>query len=279
MDQLHRRFADEQVTVVLRPYCHGLLPRSEAQQILNIGRTRFFELLNQCRQAPESFSVQYRRRARSGLTTTQETEIERALLQERELVDAKRLPISSYNYSAVRDRLAKKGFKVSLNTIIDRAKRLGCHRPRKKRHTHEREVLTARIGALIQHDGSSHYWSPFAEEKWTLSTSIDDYSRELLFADFFPKETNWAHILATQALMQSYGIPLCYYVDSLRVFRSVQGRDSIWRNHVLQTDDVDTQSHKMMRVIGVEVIYALSPQAKGKTERPYRWLQDRIVRT
>ena len=35
----------------------------------------------------------------------------------------------------------------------------------------------------------------------------------------------------------------------------------------------------MMRLLGVEVTYALSPQAKGKVEKPYRWLQDRIVRT
>jgi hypothetical protein len=112
-----------------------------------------------------------------------------------------------------------------------------------------------------------------------LITSIDDFSRKLLFADFAPKDTTWAHIQAAQALMQSCGIPLRYYVDSLRVFRFVQGRDSIWRKHVLQTDDVDTQWGKMMRVLGVDVIYALSPQAKGKVERPYRWLQDRIVRT
>jgi hypothetical protein len=59
----------------------------------------------------------------------------------------------------------------------------------------------------------------------------------------------------------------------------VQGRDSIWRKHVLETDDVDTQWRKMMRVLGIDVTYALSPQAKGKVERPYRWLQDRIVRT
>jgi len=79
--------------------------------------------------------------------------------------------------------------------------------------------------------------------------------------------------------MQAYGVPLRYYVDSLRVFRFVQGRDSVWRKHVLQTDDVDTQWGKMMRVLGVDVNFALSPQAKGKIERPYGWLQDRIVRT
>jgi len=48
---------------------------------------------------------------------------------------------------------------------------------------------------------------------------------------------------------------------------------------VLQTDDVDTQWGKMMRLLGIKVVFALSPQAKGKVERPYRWLQDRIIRT
>jgi hypothetical protein len=79
--------------------------------------------------------------------------------------------------------------------------------------------------------------------------------------------------------MHSYGIPLSYYVDSLRVFRFVQSRDSIWKKQVLATDDVDPQWKQVMKVLGVNVTYALSPQAKGKIERPYRWLQDRIVRT
>jgi len=135
---------------------------------------------------------------------------------------------------------------------------------------------------LIQHDGSTHLWSPYAKEKWTLITSIDDYSRRILFADFFSGETTWAHIQATRKVVETFGLPLRYYVDSLRVFRFVQGRDSFWRKHVLQTDDIDTQS---MRLLGVDVTFALSPQAKGKVERPYRWLseidlrQDRIVRT
>jgi hypothetical protein len=48
---------------------------------------------------------------------------------------------------------------------------------------------------------------------------------------------------------------------------------------MLETDDVDTQWGKMMRLLAVDVSHALSPQAKGKIERPYRWLQDRIIRT
>jgi hypothetical protein len=279
MVQLHRRFTDEQVRVLLQGYCQGVLTRAAIEGVLSIGKTRFFALLKEYRADPDAFSIGYDRHTPGRLSAETEAEIERELLREKEIVEDKRLPISGYNYSALRDRLTKKGISVSLPTIIDRAKRLGCYRPRKKRKAHDREVLTAATGALIQHDSSHHLWSPFAKEKWYLVTSIDDYSRMLLFADFFPKETTWAHIQAVQALTQAYGIPIRYYVDSLRVFRFVQGRDSIWRKHVLQTDDVDTQWRKMMRVLGVDVSNALSPQAKGKVERPYRWLQDRIVRT
>ena len=279
MTQLHKRFTDGQVKVLLNGYCQGLLVRAEIQEMLGIGKTHFFALLKEYRQHPEAFSVAYERHTPGRLSADVESEIEQELLREKEIVEDKRLPISGYNYSALRDRLKKKDIKVSASTIIDRAKRLDCYKPRKKRKAHDREVLTASIGALVQHDSSLHLWSPFAQEKWVLITSIDDFSRMILFADFAPKDTTWAHIQAAQALMQSYGIPLRYYVDSLRVFRFVQGRDSIWRKHVLQTDDVDTQWGNMMRVLGVDVTYALSPQAKGKVERPYQWLQDRIVRT
>ncbi len=58
----------------------------------------------------------------------------------------------------------------------------------------------------------------------------------------------------------------------------MQGRDSFWRKHHKVTDDVDPQVKKILVELGIKVRYALSPQAKGKVERPYRWLQDRIVR-
>ena len=279
MNQIHKRFTDEQVKVLFEGYGQGKINRADIQEMLSIGKSRFFALLKEYRRDPGAFSVAYQRRTSARLPADVETEIKDALLREKEIVEDPDLPISGYNYSALRDRLVKKGIGVSVTTIIDRAKKLGCHKPRRKRKVHDREVLTASIGALVQHDSSLHQWSPFAQEKWYLITSIDDYSRKILFADFFPKETTWAHIQATQALILRYGLPLRYYVDSLRVFRFVQGRDSIWRKHVLETDDVDTQWRKMMRVLGIDVTYALSPQAKGKVERPYRWLQDRIVRT
>jgi hypothetical protein len=279
MGQVHKRFTDEQIRLLMQSYDQGQLKREELQELLGIGRSRFFVLLNDYRKDPAGFSIAYQRSTPARLSTDVEAEMAQALLREKEIVEDPNLPISGYNYTAIKDRLATKGISVSVTTIIKRAKQLDCYKPRKKRKTHDREVLTVSIGALIQHDASLHQWSPYAQEKWYLVTSIDDYSRKLLFADFFPKETTWTHIRATQSVLQQYGLPLRYYVDSLRVFRFVQGRDSFWRKHVLETDDVDTQWSKMMRLLGIDVVHALSPQAKGKVERPYRWLQDRIVRT
>lgn len=279
MDQLHRRFTAEQVKALLAAYCRGTMTRAEITDILSIGKTRFFALLKEYREAVDTFSIGYHRPSPTRLPPQVEASIEWELHRERALVQDAHLPISDYNYSAVRDRLLATGIAVSLSTIIERAKRLGCYKTHKKAKVHDRQVVTTAIGALVQHDSSLHFWSPYATEKWALITSIDDYSRMLLFADFFPVETTWAHIQAAQRLIETYGLPFQYYVDSLRVFRFVQRRDSFWRQHILETDDVAPQWRQMMGLLKVDVTYALSPQAKGKIERPYRWLQDRIVRT
>jgi hypothetical protein len=279
MDQLHKRFSVEQVKLLLQRYTEGKLSRAEIEEVLGIGKTRFFGLLKTYRAEPKTFSIEYERRTPGRLSEEAEQQIAQELKREKELVDDPQLPITSYNYTALRDRLQKKKIQVSVPTIIQRAKQLECYKPQRKHKIHDRVVVTSAIGALIQHDASSHLWSPYASEKWTLITSIDDFSRLLLFADFVSEEGSWAHIQAAQRLMQGFGLPLRYYVDNLRVFRFVPERDSVWRKNILETEDIITQWQQVLAVLKVEVTYALSPQAKGKVERPYRWLQDRIVRT
>ncbi|MEW6558286.1 MAG: hypothetical protein AB1349_13230 [Elusimicrobiota bacterium] len=82
-----------------------------------------------------------------------------------------------------------------------------------------------------------------------------------------------------ESIFLKYGLPYSFYVDSHSIFRFVQGRDSIWREHRKITDEVDTQWKQVLDDCNVKIIYALSSQAKGKIERPYGWLQDRLVRT
>lgn len=280
MTQIHKKFTVEQIRILITSYDAGHISRSEIENTLGIGKTRFFALLKQFREHPDSFSIDYQRNSRARLDPDVEEKIREELQRDKELVEDKELPISSYNYAALTDRLRKLGINVSTTTIIKRAIQQGCYLPKKKKKDrHDREVITSATGDLIQHDASIHKWSPYAADKWTLITSLDDYSRMLMYADFVESETSWAHIQSAQYLMQHFGIPNRYYVDNLRVFRFIQHRDSVWKKLVLGTDDVNTQWRQVLALMNTNVIYALSPQAKGKIERPYRWLQDRIVRT
>jgi transposase len=280
MAQIHTQFTVDQVKMLFSAYEAGHLSRTEIEHTLGIGKTRFFALLKSYREHPDSFSIDYSRYTPARLSAEAEDQIRTELRRDQALVEDPDLPITSYNYAALTDRLKKGGVQVSTTTVIQRAIQQGCYLPkRKKKDRHDREVITSAVGDLIQHDASLHKWSPYAADKWTLITSLDDHSRMLLYADLVEAETSWAHIQAAQSLMQQFGRPHRYYVDNLRVFRFIQHRDSVWKKMVLGTDDVNTQWRQVLALMKTDVVYALSPQAKGKIERPYRWLQDRIVRT
>ena len=280
MSQLHRRFSSAEVKELLERYLRKEVERSYIQEILAIKKRRFFTLLSQYREDPKHFSIQYQKATPARIPPEIEHNIVKELSIEKGIIENKEVPLKSYNYSFIKDRLRKKYCqKVSLTTIIRRAKEHGFYLKKPKRTLHDREVLTRYVGELIQHDASYHLWAPAAQEKWYLISSLDDYSRLILYAALVKKETTWAHILALQSVILKYGLPYCYYVDSHSIFRFVQGRDSLWRKHHLLTDEATPQWKQVLQDCNVKVTYALSPQAKGKMERPYGWLQDRLIRT
>ena len=279
MSQLHKRFTSDQVKELFQRYLNQEVERTYIQEILAIKKRRFFTLINQYREDPQHFSIQYQRTTPPRISPEVEQNIFKELTIEKEIIQDKQTPLKSYNYSFIKDHLRKKyRQKVSLTTVIRRAKKHGFYLKKPKRTLHDREVLTRYVGELIQHDSSYHLWAPTAQEKWYLITSLDDYSRLILYAALVKKETTWAHILALQSVILRYGLPYGYYVDSHSIFRFVQGRDSLWRKHNLLTDEATPQWKQVLDDCNVKVTYALSPQAKGKMERPYGWLQDRLVR-
>ncbi len=281
MAQLHRKFTDEQVKELIEKYLRKEVKRNYLQEILGINKTRFFALVKLYRDNPLAFSIQYERNGRTrAIPEGVEKNILKELSVEKRLIEDKDIPIRSYNYSYIKDRL-EKDYKqaVSLPTIIDRAKKNGFYLRKPKRTIHDREVLTNYAGELIQHDSSYHLWAPKSGEKWYLITSLDDFSRYILYAKLLKRETSWVHILSLESLILKHGLPFSYYVDSHSIFRFVQGRDSLWRKHHLLTDEADPQWKQVLNDCNVKIVYALSPQAKGKIERPYQWLQDRLVRT
>lgn len=100
-----------------------------------------------------------------------------------------------------------------------------------------------------------------------------------MYADLWEKETSWAHIIAVKTLVTRFGCPLKYYVDNHSIFRFVEQRDTFWKKAHIKEEDAVVQWREVLKDLNIEVTYALSPAAKGKVERPYRWIQDHLVRT
>lgn len=280
--QIHTKFTNDQVKEMLQKYIKKEIKRKYIQQILGVGKSRFFELVGSYRKDPRAFSVEYKR---SGPTRSIDPAIKNNILKElaidKKAIANKDIPLYRYNYSYVQQRLERTHKqKVALTTIINHAKTNDFYLPkRSKPKAHDREVLTTHIGELIQHDASYHLFAPDSGKKWTLITSLDDYSRLMLYAKLIEQEYSWAHIEALQSVVLKYGTPLSCYTDCHSIFRYIRGRDQLHHNFTKFTDDVDPQWRMVINDCKIKPIFALSPQAKGKIERAYGWVQDHLVRT
>ena len=281
MAQLHKNFTDSQVKQLFDRYEKGEIERKHIEAILNIKKAYFFRLLERYRGDRKKFSIVYKRKKSTrGIDPAIEKNIYDELKIDKALIVDSATPIRVYNYSYIKYRLYKKyKQEVSLPTIIDRAKKGDFYLKKKQKKTHDREVLTNYVGELIQHDASYHLFAPHADKKWYLITSIDDFSRYLLYAALLKRESSWAHIHGLEVVIVTHGFPVSYYIDSHSIFRFVRGRDEMHYKHHLQTDDTDPQWKQVLRDCRVDWTHALSPQAKGKVERPYRWIQDHLART
>lgn len=281
MGHIHKRFTDSQVKEMLGRYVRKEIEGAYLRSILGLGKTRFFHLVKQYRHAPDRFSIQYHRQSPTRqLDPAVEKNILKELAIDKRAILNPQIPLKHYNYSYVQKRL-KTTYRqvVSLPTIIDRAKKHDFWLKDRTRRIHDREVLTRYVGELIQHDSSQHLWAPAAGVKWYLLTSLDDFSRFILYALLVTQETVRTHLAALQSVVMRWGFPYAYYIDSHSIFRFVRGRDEIHHLDDHSVDRYDPTWKQVLQDCGIKPIYALSPQAKGKIERPYRWLQDHLIRT
>jgi len=116
--QLHKRFSDEQVKMLLEKYLDEKVDPIYILEILKVKRSRFFELLKQYRSNPDSFSIQYKRKsATRRISEKIEKNIINELEKEKKLIEDKEIPITFYNYSYIKDQIYQSyGQKVSLPT-------------------------------------------------------------------------------------------------------------------------------------------------------------------
>lgn len=149
--------------------------------------------------------------------------------------------------------------------------------PRKKRHAprrFERRERKPQTGMLIQQDTSLHDWFSVGRP-CALVAAIDDATNEVVFARFFPSDGTLPNMQAMKGIIETKGIPVAFYVDRASHFKTTR-HESI---HVQLKGIYDeTQIARAIKEVGSTLILALSPQAKGRIERLFETLQDRLIK-
>ena len=130
-----------------------------------------------------------------------------------------------------------------------------------------RRWQTAAIGELWQHDSSPHAWWP-ADHLQSLILTLDDHSRKALGGLFVLADTTWDHFRHLRTPFERYGLPAALYTDGLSLFGHQSPSDRL---------DTVTQFQRALGALGVAHRVAPDAPAKGKVERRFGFLQNRLV--
>jgi len=166
----------------------------------------------------------------------------------------------------------RNGLKVSKETVRQLMIKEGLHKPktRSKEKIHQMRERKKHRGELVQIDGSYHAWLEDRADKACLLLFIDDATSEILAAQFVPHETYFSYASLCKHYFHQHGLPEAFYTDRFSVFRV---------NHSnVTTTEALTMFERSLNELGIELICASSPQAKGRVERANQTLQDRLIK-
>jgi len=184
---------------------------------------------------------------------------------------------AGFNDHHLHDKLVEQeGFSLSRETLRRLLRAAGLGSPRKRRPPahRQRRLRAPREGELVQLDGSPHDW---LEGRGPLLTALgfqDDATGKILAAQFFLSETAEAYFRLLQSLLRRFGVPLAFYGDRSGIFTR---NDAHWTlEEELAGRQQPTQFGRALEQLGITFIAAQSPQAKGRIERLWGLLQDRL---
>lgn len=151
----------------------------------------------------------------------------------------------------------------------------GIHAPKKKKIVHRRRRRMPKAGMLVQMDSSIHQWLPAIQEDWALVAMIDDATSEVPYAEFFPKDTTLANMRVIRRFIEQKGLFMALYVDKASHFTTTRYQGI---HYNVNPEQDDTQIERALDELGIKLIPANSPQAKGRIERLFRLFQDRLIK-
>jgi transposase len=201
-----------------------------------------------------------------------------ALIAER-VVELWRGKYTGFNDQHFTEKLeAKEGLALSRSTVrrMLRAAGIGPARLRRPPKHRRRRDRRPQAGQMILWDGSRHDWLEHRGPRLCLMAGIDDATSELLpGGHFVEQECTLGYLRVLREIIKHKGVPLSAYMDR---HAALKRNDKNWtREEQLAGHQEPTQVKRALDDLGIQVIYALSPQAKGRVERLWGTLQDRLV--
>ena len=183
-----------------------------------------------------------------------------------------------FNFTHFTNKLnEKEKIKVSVEKVtqlLNKNGHVSIYSKKQRKHRRKRSRKLC-FGEMIQQDTSPHDWLGIGVE-YHMVVAIDDATSRILFMKLFDSDGTLANMEAFKAIMDKYGLPGCYYVDGASWFNVTRhGNGTI--NQVVNRKDYETQIERALKELGVKLIIAGSPQAKGRVERSNRTLQDRLI--
>lgn len=153
------------------------------------------------------------------------------------------------------------------------------NKSRKKAHVHQLRERRSCFGELKQLDGSPHDWFEGRGPKCNLNVCIDD-SNNKINLHFSKTETTLSYFKLIDEVIKKDGIPLAIYTDKHSIFKVNKSSENYTKPSKSDHSDFDglTQFGRAMKELGIELICANTPQAKGRVERMNSTLQDRLVK-
>lgn len=172
----------------------------------------------------------------------------------------------------------REGLQVSRPTLRRWLRAAGKASPRKRRPRRYRKLRqrAPRFGALIQIDTSFHAWFEDRGPKAALVAGIDDATSRVVSAHFRPQEDTDGYFTLLADILRVHGVPGAFYHDGRSTFVFLRTPDPSLEDQ-LEGVLPQTQFGRAAADLGIAMIHARSPQAKGRIERLWLTLQDRLL--
>jgi transposase len=217
----------------------------------------------------------YQRAGAAGLISKRRGRPANNRLPEKTINKARQLLRSRYpdfGPTLAAEKLASEGLSLSVETVRQLLIREGLWKAKHVRRVviHQLRERRARLGELVQIDGSPHDWFEGRAPKCTLLVFVDDATSRLMYLQFVEAETTFNYFAAVRSYVTEFGKPLAFYSDKFGVFR-------VNMPNPLSGTGL-TQFGRALKELDIELICAHSPQAKGRVERANQTLQDRLTK-